>query len=287
MTMKTINTKREMKLLSNQFRCESPDKKIAMVPTMGFLHEGHLSLIQIAKKRGDLVVVSIFVNPIQFNDPSDLEKYPRDENADIEKLRDLGVDILFKPGVNDVYPNGDPEIRMDYPKITSQLCGKNRPGHFSGVLTVVHNLFQWVKPHIAIFGEKDYQQLLLIRKMNNELEIDVEIISSPTVRESGGLAMSSRNSRLSEEGRQKAVKINIALREGFELWKKIKETNAAKILEQMIDQLQQAQIEIDYIGLYDLNTLANLEMEKPIKKCLVACAVFVDGVRLIDNLILE
>ncbi|MES0489599.1 MAG: pantoate--beta-alanine ligase [Leptospirales bacterium] len=285
--MQTVKTIHEMKSISAQHRCNFPDKKITLVPTMGFLHEGHLSLIRIAKKKDNFVIVSIFVNPIQFNDPADLEKYPRDETSDIEKLNASGVDLLFIPTTLDVYPDGPPDIRIDYPEITNKLCGKKRVGHFSGVLTVVHNLFQWVKPHEAIFGQKDYQQLLLIRKMSTELNMDVKVVNGPTIREADGLAMSSRNSRLSDEGRQKAINIHKALKAGWNLHRNNKTLSAAHILEQIIDILQQATIEIEYIGLYNPETLAELDLAKPVPKALVACAVFVDGVRLIDNILLD
>lgn len=181
---------------------------VALVPTMGNLHAGHLSLVEAATQRADRVVVSIFVNPLQFGPGEDFARYPRTLGEDREKLQALGVDLLFTPGTTQIYPRSLEESTVvEVPQITEILCGAHRPGHFRGVTTVVAKLFNLVRPEVAVFGEKDYQQLQVIRRMVAELYFPVKIVSVPTVRESDGLAMSSRNRYLSPRERAKAAKL--------------------------------------------------------------------------------
>ena len=187
--------------------------KIAFVPTMGNLHAGHLSLVEKATEMADRVVVSVFVNPLQFNDSSDFDAYPRTLDADIQKLDDYRVDALFVPSEKELYPRGREQMTMvEVPALSTILEGRSRPGHFRGVATVVAKLFNCVQPQVAILGEKDFQQLLVIKQMVVDLNFPIEIIGMPTRREEDGLAMSSRNSRLSEEERQKAPALYRALR---------------------------------------------------------------------------
>lgn len=197
---------------------KSDGERVALVPTMGNLHEGHLRLVEEAHANADHIVVSIFVNPMQFTDTSggDFDRYPRTLEADEKKLTDLGieVDIVFTPSVEEVYPNGlENETRVEVPGLSDILCGEFRPGHFEGVATVVAKLFNMVQPDVAVFGEKDFQQLLVIRRLVSDLCFPIEIIGVPTVRERDRLAMSSRNQYLSEEEREKAALLNHVLLE--------------------------------------------------------------------------
>jgi pantoate--beta-alanine ligase len=257
--------------------------RIGFVPTMGYLHEGHLSLIRRAKAENPLTVVSIFVNPAQFNDPADLEKYPVDFARDTAMLEGEAVDAVFAPTREEVYPNGVPELRMRYDALMDKLCGAHRPGHFEGVLLVVHKLFMWIMPRRAYFGLKDYQQYLLIRKMVYDLEIPVEVIGCPLVREADGLAMSSRNVRLSAFGRKQALLISRALFAAAKVWRSgasVAETQAA--LHSALGEL-----EVEYALLCNAETLVTLTGSEPRpEKVLIAVAVYVEGVRLIDNVLL-
>lgn len=286
--MQIITTITEMENWSKQFRCENPGKKIGLIPTMGFLHEGHLSLMRQAAQQSDKLVVSIFVNPIQFNNPEDLKNYPRDAERDIILLNEIGgdvhIDILFMPGSDEVYKNGFPEIFLDYPGLTNKLCGKTRPGHFSGMLTIVHNLFVWVKPHIAVFGLKDYQQYILIKKMNNDLGMGVDVLPGSIVREKDGLAMSSRNSRLTPDERISALAIPKAL---FAVKDKylLGEHNIENLKTMLSERLKN--FHNDYASLYNPDTLEEIESGDHPRQILVAIATHVGKVRLIDNIILS
>ena len=192
----------------------SVGKRIAFVPTMGNLHEGHLQLVRRAKKIADIVVVSIFVNPLQFGPTEDLDKYPRTLAADKEKLFGEGANYLFTPGVEEMYPNGvDAQTRITVPELSDTLCGASRPGHFSGVATVVTKLFQIVQPDVAIFGKKDFQQLAIIRKLTSDLCMPIQILGVETARATDGLALSSRNGYLTAEERSLAPALHSALQE--------------------------------------------------------------------------
>ena len=191
--------------------------RVALVPTMGALHDGHASLVRRARERmaaDDAVVVSIFVNPLQFGPEEDLDRYPRTFDADLEVCAGEGADVVFAPGVEEVYPHGGPEVTVDPGPERRSLEGRTRPGHFRGVLTVVAKLFGMVRPDIAVFGEKDYEQLTKIRRMVADLSMAVEVVGAPTVREADGLALSSRNAYLDPEGRKHAVSLSRALQAG-------------------------------------------------------------------------
>ncbi|MDH4261661.1 MAG: pantoate--beta-alanine ligase [Spirochaetia bacterium] len=284
--MKIIKNITEMQNWSRHYRCENPDQKIGFIPTMGFLHEGHLSLIKQAVESCQCIVVSIFVNPFQFNNPDDLKNYPRNLERDILLLNGLDqkIDILFIPDSDDVYKNGRPELIMDYPDITNKLCGKTRAGHFNGVLTIVHNLFMWIKPHVAIFGLKDYQQYLLIKKMTNDLHLDVEIKAGQLIRENDGLAMSSRNSRLSSEEKNRALIISQTL---FKVKNEFESGNNKVLHLKNILQNNLSHLEIDYASLYHSETLEELNEQDNASGALVAVAVYIGKVRLIDNILLN
>lgn len=194
-------------------RLRAKGKTIGFVPTMGFLHMGHMSLVRLAQSRASATVASIFVNPTQFGQAADLEAYPRDQDRDLEMLRAAGVDVVFLPDVTTMYPEGNETI-VETTRLANMLHGKVRPGHFRGVTSVVARLFNIVQPDVAVFGEKDYQQLQVIRRMVHDLHFPIEIIGGPTVREADGLAMSSRNVRLSPKDRAAAVVLSRALHAG-------------------------------------------------------------------------
>ena len=229
-------------------------RRIALVPTMGALHAGHLSLVDEARRHADRVVVSIFVNPTQFNDPSDFEGYPRVMEADLEACREIGVDVVWTPTREELYPEGA-ATWVDVEGLTEPLCGSNRPGHFRGVTTVVTKLFLAARPHVAVFGEKDFQQLAVIRRMTTDLGFGIEIVGGQTVRESDGLALSSRNVRLGPNARKQAREISqcLALVESMIAEG---ECSQATILEAARKKLAEAtQARIDYADLRDPESL--------------------------------
>lgn len=280
--MTIIHPIKEMQDLSRSIVLEK--KEIGFVPTMGALHEGHLSLVRRAKKGNDIVVVSIFVNPIQFGPQEDLDRYPRDIEGDSEKLKNEDVDILFLPEIKDMYPDGY-KTYVEVKEISQRLCGAFRPGHFTGVATVVAKLFNIVRPRRAYFGLKDYQQSVIIKKMVEDLNMDIEIITCPTVRESDGLAMSSRNLYLKPDERRAATVIYRTLTGVSELIKS-GERNVTHIKEFMKRSLLSEPLvsSIDYAGLYDPDTLEELIELKD--RILVAIALKIGTTRLIDNLVL-
>lgn len=260
------------------------DHTIGFVPTMGFLHEGHLSLIHDARKRADEVVVSIFVNPTQFGPGEDLEAYPRDLPRDIELIRQEGADIVFTPKPEELYPKNF-QTFVELEKLPAHLCGISRPTHFRGVATVVTKLFNIVKPHVAVFGQKDFQQLAVIRRMVQDLNFDIEIIGAPTVREPDGLAMSSRNTYLTNEQRVSGLSLYQSLQKVQELLKNgIKNTEELiKAASELIQSYPETQI--DYVSICDPDTLEDLPIiDRP---ALMALAVKVGKTRLIDNMILN
>ncbi len=257
---------------------------IGLVPTMGFLHDGHLSLMQRGRSENDLLVTSIFVNPTQFGRNEDLDSYPRDPEADSEKCAQVGVDALFVPTAKDVY---GPDFRtyVEVGKLAEPLCGASRPGHFRGVATVVLKLFNIVSPAAAYFGQKDYQQLQVIRTMTRDLNLDVEIVPCPIVREHDGLAMSSRNSYLSSTERKQAVCLFQALQNAQNLLDR-SESDAKAYVKAMSDRIQrEPDAQIDYINLVHPETLQDLELVGD--SALAALAVRIGKTRLIDNMLLE
>lgn len=257
---------------------------IGLVPTMGYLHEGHLSLVNMSRQNNDYTVMSIFVNPTQFGPNEDFDRYPRDLERDLKLAEAAGVDVVFAPSVKEMYPDGY-KTYVNVEGITEVLCGKSRPGHFRGVTTIVTKLFNIVEPHRAYFGQKDAQQVAVIKKMVKDLNMNVEIITCPIVREEDGLAMSSRNVYLSPEERKSAVILSKSLMEVEELIKK-GETDAKKIRKYIIDRIQtEKNAVIDYVEVVNADTLENVDEIKG--RVLVALAVKFGSTRLIDNVIVE
>jgi pantoate--beta-alanine ligase len=265
-----------------QWRAGLGTRPVALVPTMGFLHEGHVELMRegrrrVPRERGELAL-SIYVNPTQFNDPADLANYPRDEAGDLAKAESAGVDVAFVPDPGQVY-FADASTFVEVAGLDQHLCGATRPGHFRGVCTVVCKLWQLFRPDVALFGEKDFQQLAIVRRMHRDLFLSGEVVGVPTIREGDGLALSSRNARLSAGGRAAAVAIPQFLARVRERWGAGERATASLIAgaEQAL-----APGEIHYVSVVDAQSLQPIEHGQT--KVLVAVAVFFDGVRLIDNL---
>jgi pantoate--beta-alanine ligase len=280
--MEIIATAKEMQRRSEQLRREG--NKIAFVPTMGYLHKGHLALMHEGKKRGKVLVVSIFVNPTQFGPGEDYKQYPRDMKRDLALLKGVGVDICFTPSAQEMYPDGF-QTAVEVEQVTKNLCGISRPGHFRGVTTVVAKLFNIAKPHLAIFGEKDYQQLIAIKQMARDLNMDIEVIGIPTIRESDGLAMSSRNTYLTAKERKEALSLYRSLLKGKELFLQ-GGRSAIKILTEVRGIIEeQKSATVDYIKICDAHTLEDIEEIKD--EALIALAVTIGKTRLIDNIILK
>jgi len=279
--LKIIDDVEKMKVYARVMRKNG--KMIGLVPTMGCLHEGHLSLMNAARKQTDIVVTSIFVNPIQFGQNEDFKKYPRDIKSDELIVKNLGVDVLFCPHQKDMYPKGY-STHVDVGKMGNLLCGRSRPGHFKGVATVVTKLFEIVKPDIAYFGQKDVQQAVIIRKMTNDLDMDVVIKVLPIIREKDGLAMSSRNTYLKKEERGQAVCLFTAINRARELFADgLRDTH--KIIEEMKKVFEQKDLaKVEYINIVDMDTLKDLKTIKD--KAVCALAVRIGKTRLIDNTIL-
>ena len=256
---------------------------VGLVPTMGFLHEGHLSLVRDARAGCDTVAVSIFVNPAQFGPDEDLDRYPRDEERDLALVRDEGADLVFMPPPEEVYPPGfDDWVEVRGP-IAERLEGEHRPGHFRGVATVVARLFRIVRPHRAYFGEKDAQQLRVIRRMARDLGLSVDVVGRPIVREPDGLAMSSRNAYLSPDGRARALALSRALREAERAFGS-GERDAGVIREAARRTFDAAGVGVDYVSVADEKTLEELEtIDRP---ALLLLAARVGATRLIDNTLL-
>lgn len=276
--MRVISTVKEMQSVANEIRGEG--KTISFVPTMGALHEGHLSLISEGRKKGDVLVVSIFVNPTQFAPSEDLSEYPRNLEGDLEKIKGLGVDIVFTPTVGEMYPDGF-QTYVEVKELERHLCGRFRPGHFRGVATVVLKLFNIVKPHFALFGEKDYQQLKIVQRMVKDLNLEVTVTGYPIVRDKNGLAMSSRNSYLSEDEKERAVSISRALSQiKMEFDRGLRDSKVIKRIGK--DILKENGIDtIDYLEICDPDTLEPKESAEG--GDLVAVAVRLGRARLIDN----
>ena len=259
-------------------------KKIGFVPTMGAIHEGHLSLIWRARELSDLVVVSLFVNPAQFGPKEDFERYPRDMTRDADLCIAEGVDYLFTPLEQEIYPRGYMTY-VEVKRLSDVLCGRSRPGHFRGVATIVLKLFNIVLPSFAVFGQKDAQQAIIIKKMVKDLSIDVEIVVAPTVRHEDGLAMSSRNSYLNPSEREAATVLSRALKEAERLISE-GEGEAEKIEEEMKKMIEAEPLaRIDYISIMDTKDLHHLS--KISGEILIALAVFIGNTRLIDNIIMK
>lgn len=279
--MRIINSAEEMQQAALSLKREG--KRIAFVPTMGYLHEGHASLLREGRTRCDVLVLSIFVNPIQFGPNEDLDSYPRNLDGDCAIARECGVDIVFTPSAAGMYPPGfQTSIRV--PELALPLCGASRPGHFDGVATVVAKLFNIVQPDVALFGKKDFQQLAIIRRMTVDLSLPVEIIGMPIVRERDGLAMSSRNAYLSADQRQSALCLSRSIRKVRELYSSG---------EQRVERLRSAALELiqaesaavtDYLEFRDAGTLEPVTTAHD--TTLMALAVKIGTTRLIDNTVL-
>ncbi|MEA3313345.1 MAG: pantoate--beta-alanine ligase [Caldisericota bacterium] len=278
--MQIIRTIEEMKEFSKKIK--ENGKSIGFVPTMGYLHEGHLSLVRKAKEENDTVVTSIFVNPTQFAPTEDLDQYPRDEKGDSAKLKKEGVTVIFIPTIKEIYP-AEYQTYVEVAELTKNLCGKSRPTHFRGVTTIVLKLFKIVNPDRAYFGKKDYQQFRVIEKMCRDLNFDVKIVSCPIVREKDGIAMSSRNKHLTEEERRDAIVLYQALEKGKEIILN-GEKNSSKIIQTMKNMIQSKKKlkKIDYVSIVDLYTLKDLYYVD--RNILIAVAAYFGKVRLIDNI---
>lgn len=280
--MKIIDSVSRMSGFSKLLKKEG--KTIGFVPTMGCLHDGHLSLARAAKKHTDTVVMSIFVNPIQFGPREDFDKYPRDFKRDEELARSVGVDCLFYPSVKDMYPSGYAAY-VAVEGLSSLLCGVPRPGHFKGVTTVVAKLFGIVRPDIAYFGQKDAQQAIIIKKMVDDLNMGVEIKMMPTIREPGGLAISSRNIYLSGSGRSDASVLSRSLEKAEHMIKN-GEKNSKTVMAAIKDMIKEKpSVKIDYVSIVDTKGLKAVDAIGG--EILIAIAAFVDGTRLIDNVIIN
>ncbi len=280
--MQTITSIKEMQTFSD--RAKEEGKTIALVPTMGFFHPGHLSLMEEGKRRGDFLVVSIFVNPTQFGTGEDYEDYPRDMVRDQQLAEKAGVDVIFAPPVAEMYPS-DYQTYVNVEEVTKNLCGVSRPTHFRGVTTVVCKLFSIVKPHVTIFGEKDFQQLVAIRQMVSDLNLDVEILGMPVYREEDGLAMSSRNKYLTSDERKAALYLFRSLKRAKELF-----AQGARKTEEIINEVRsiieaEKLARIDYVKICDIKTLKDVEHID--QEVVLALAVKIGQVRLIDNIFLN
>ena len=254
--------------------------KIGFVPTMGYLHDGHLSLVKEAKKRSDIVVVSIYVNPAQFGPSEDLSNYPRDLNRDVDLLADLRVNYIFFPSNEEMYPDNY-KTWVSVEDLTDVLCGKSRPNHFRGVTTIVTKLMNIVNPDFMFMGEKDFQQLAVLKQMGNDLNFPTEIIGCPLIREEDGLAMSSRNKYLSEEQHKQALALNKSLILAQKLFSSGID-NSEIIIERMRKLIEHTDGKIDYIEFVDPDSLQSID--KLFKGCRVLLAVYIGKTRLIDNI---
>ncbi len=257
-------------------------KTIGFVPTMGALHQGHLELMKCAKKENDILAVSIFVNPIQFNNPEDLEKYPRDLYHDIKLLEDVGCDFLFIPDEKEMYPDGMPDVQYDFGDLERVMEGKFRPGHFNGVAIVVKRLFDIIEPDKAYFGEKDYQQLAIIKKLVEKENLDIEIIPCPIVREKDGLAMSSRNIRLTEDERKIAAMIHWILQESVKRKSYKSPDELRQWVKKKFNEIQR--FDMEYFEIADGENLQPIDQWDDDKTIYGFVAVNLGKVRLIDNI---
>ena len=277
--MNILRSVADMKAFSRERRAAGAT--IGLVPTMGYLHEGHLSLVRGSRANADVTVVSVFVNPAQFGPKEDLRSYPRDLRRDVEVLEREGVDVVFTPPEDEVYPPGYRTF-VEVHGLQDRLCGTSRPGHFRGVCTVVLKLFNIVRPDVAFFGWKDAQQLIILRKMVRDLDMDVRVEGLPLIRDVDGLALSSRNSYLSAEERRAALVLSKGLREA-EAMAGAGEKSAKAVIAKVIDTIGKEPLaRIDYVEIVSLGDLAPLERIEG--EALIVLAVFIGKTRLIDNI---
>jgi pantoate--beta-alanine ligase len=258
-------------------------KTVALVPTMGYLHEGHLSLLDEARARADVVMMSIFVNPLQFGPAEDLDRYPRDLDRDLALAATRGTELVFAPAAAEMYPHGEPAVQVVPGPLAERLCGAARPGHFRGVLTVVAKLFGIFQPDVAVFGQKDLQQATLIRRMVDDLDIPVRVEVAPIVREPDGLAMSSRNVYLSKTERERSLALSRGLGRALALWSG-GEADAATLRAALWKEMAAPGVEPEYAEVVDPRTLERVERAVP--GTVMAVAARVGRTRLIDNAIL-
>ena len=276
--------KKKTDLIAKINSLKKEDKTIGFVPTMGALHQGHLSLIEASRKQNDITVCSIFINPTQFNDSNDFNKYPITLENDILLLTESSADLLFLPNIDEIYPEGKPTDHYNLGDLETILEGKYRPGHFQGVCQVVQRLFNIVQPHNTYFGQKDYQQCMVIKKLVELLHFPIQIIVHPTVREQSGFAMSSRNLRLSDDDKQRAVVLYNAL--SFIKENRAK-TNLDEVKEKAAQMIKDTGFEkIDYLEICDAETLQTLQTKNSAKPKVALVAAYLSGVRLIDNMLL-
>ncbi|MGM0498097.1 MAG: pantoate--beta-alanine ligase [Bacteroidota bacterium] len=277
--MDVFQTKNELQ--DKIIRLKQKNYSIGFVPTMGALHEGHLSLVECCNKENDITVVSIFVNPAQFNDREDYEKYPRDVQKDIDWLEEFDCDIVFNPSESEMYPEPDNRT-FDFGELDKILEGYYRPGHFNGVAKVVSKLFDYVRPHKAYFGEKDFQQLAIIRQLTEQENMDIDIIGCPIIREEDGLAMSSRNERLNSEERKNAAEISRVL---FESREKKDEMTVEEIKNRVKNQLNKnVYINVEYFDIVDEKNFKTVQTWRETQNIRGVIAAWVGNIRLIDNI---
>lgn len=280
--MKLITSIKEMRVFSDD--AQRVGKSIAFVPTMGYLHDGHASLLKKGRELGDMFVMSIFVNPVQFGPGEDFASYPRDLKKDLALAEANKADCVFNPAADEMYPDGF-QTHIEIERLDKRLCGLSRPGHFRGVATVVMKLFNIVKPDIVIFGEKDFQQTAIIKRMIRDLNMDIDIVIMPIVREADGLAMSSRNNYLNKEERKAAICLYTAIMRGRDIFNKgVKDV--AIILKEVKYVIESEPLSaIEYIKVCDIDTFEDLDTIEA--RALLAMAVKIGNTRLIDNCILQ
>ncbi len=281
--MEIFYTKKELQLALEALKLNN--KVITLIPTMGALHEGHLSLINFAKPKSDVTVCSIFVNPTQFNDPKDLEKYPRPIEKDIALLESVECDILFLPTVEEMYPSDEQTWDIDLGNLDKIWEGEHRPGHFQGVTQIVHKLFDLVKPDYACFGQKDFQQVMVIQKMIEIKKLPVQLLICPIIRNEKGLALSSRNARLSDEGREIALTL-------FKSLNHIKSNFHNKPIPALLDDAKEIiaskpELTLEYLSICESSSLTEATAKEEGKSYVAILAAWLEGVRLIDNIILS
>ena len=272
----------ELRARTSHYRREG--RRLVVVPTMGALHEGHLALLRAGRARGDVLLLTIFVNPTQFGPQEDLAKYPRDEAGDLAKAKTCGIDLAFCPDASAMYPSGA-QTFVEVRELAKPLCGARRPGHFAGVATIVSKLFHITQPHVAVFGEKDFQQLAIIRRLVRDLDFDIEIVGVPIVREADGLAMSSRNAYLSPDDRRAALSLSQGLAAAEAAFRGGERDSAALVAAARAPLDAEPRVRIDYLELRDAVELT--EIPRAAAPAVLAVAAFVGTTRLIDNRVLR
>ncbi len=281
--MEVTSKIKDMQALLNNQRGQK--NKIAFIPTMGNLHAGHLSLIEIAKTYAEFIVVSIFVNPTQFNENEDFDVYPRTINSDLSKLKDIDIDLVFLPEISTIYPYGiDVSTQIIVPRLSQELCGKIRPGHFNGVTSVVLRLFNIIEPDFAVFGQKDYQQKILLEFMTKDLSLEIRILDGPTIREKDGLAMSSRNQLLSSSARSSAKDLYLVLQQAKQ-FAQMQDMSFSLIEDLSIKTLEEHGFMVDYFSIREKKYL--VKPNKKDKELIILASAKIENVRLLDNVFLD